>query len=277
MANHSSRKWSERFVDHSWLLPAITVVVLIAIATGLVFIAHQIYDSGDPDGFPSILASGIPGGAGVAVFGAAITGLLTLSTEIRARAERNMKKRLELFRRMREAHVSIALAQQVLRARGEDDLYHAQMQDLMQVAKDLEEIREEVRVSNTLYAEGHRRSIMEGIALIVIFLQEGIAEYTSWCWAENPPRPLDHGAGNWLEQLVEERESPRSWLQPSDEAWEPSGNMPTDYDKGLEKSKRVMREYVYGSKARRASRTHFSSAGSAPRKSGNAPNNLRAP
>jgi hypothetical protein len=127
----------------------------------------------------------------------------------------------------------------------------------MQVTKDLEEIREEVKVSGNLYAQPDRVSITEGIARIITFLQGGIAEYTAWsrerpkvrAWFPAPGQPAhDHRAGRWLSQLVEDRDSPRSRLLPSDEAWEPRGNMPVDYDYGLEKSKLVMRAYVYGSR-----------------------------
>jgi hypothetical protein len=146
----------------------------------LVAVAREVYDSGN-HGFSKVLASGVLSGAGVAVFGAAITGLLTLTTEIRSRAERNATKRLELFRRMRAAHVRVALAQQVLRTQGNVEIYHAQMQGLMHVTKDLEEIREEVRVSGGLYPKDDQLSIIEGIARIIVLLQEGIAEYTIWC------------------------------------------------------------------------------------------------
>src|SRR5688500_18572861 len=114
MANRFRRNWADRFMDHSWLWPLVTVVVLFAIAAALAAVAYQIYDSDNRDSFRSILASGILGGAGVAVFGAAITGLLALAAEVRARAERNRSKRIELFRRMRNAHVRIALVQQIL-------------------------------------------------------------------------------------------------------------------------------------------------------------------
>lgn len=43
------------------------------------------------------------------------------------------------------------------------------MRDLLQVIKDLEEIREEVKVSGKLY-RAHRTRIMHGIAQIIVFL-----------------------------------------------------------------------------------------------------------
>jgi hypothetical protein len=115
-----------------------------------------------------------------------------------------------------------------------------------------------------LYAEDDQQSIVEGIARIIDFLQEGIAEYTSWCregtrshsrWRSARLEPRNPRSDKWLVQLIEERESSRSKLPPSDEMWEPRGNMPCDYDDGLEMSKLVMRAYVYGSEASRADPT----------------------
>jgi hypothetical protein len=194
-------KWADRFANHPWLWPAATAVVLLAIAVVLVPVAGQLYDSGNPNGFPSVVATSLMNGAGAAALGAAIASLLALTTEIRARTERDTRKRLELFRRMRAAHVRVALAQQVLRTQGNFDDYDTQMRALMEVVKDLDEIREEVRASGNLYAGGDRLRMMEGVA----------------------------------------RES--------------RGNMPPDYDCGLEMRKLVMRAYVYGSEAHRADST----------------------
>lgn len=56
----------------------------------------------------------------------------------------------------------------------------------------------------------------------------------------------------WLKKLVEELQedhhSEESKLHPSNKDWEPQGNMPRAYDWGLERSKLVMRAYVYGSR-----------------------------
>ena len=48
---------------------------------------------------------------------------------------------------MRVAHVRVALTQEILRSRTDVVTYHEQMGALLQVVKDMGEIREEVRVS----------------------------------------------------------------------------------------------------------------------------------
>ncbi len=247
MAKHRDRYFSFWLAKRQWVWPTIVVIVLAAAAVGLVAYAHDRYNPGHKDSWQSVSASGVLNGAVVVVLGAAVTALLAIVSELRARTERDRDKRLELFRRMRKAHVSVALTQQILRAQGDGHTYRAQMTDLLQVIKDFEEIREEVKVSGKLY-RADRTLIMHGIAQIIVFLQEGITQYRAWCqtagrWSTAPNK-------GWLKDLIEElaeqNDSENSKLDPSKEKWESQGNMPRDYHFGLEKSKLVMRDYVYG-------------------------------
>jgi uncharacterized membrane protein YcjF (UPF0283 family) len=119
--------------------PTIIVIILAAVAVWLVDVAHDNYDASDQYSWQSVLASGVLNGAVVVVLGAAVTALLALMGELRARTERERDKRLELFRRMRAAHVSVALTQQILRAQPDGSAYRERMQDLYQVIKDLVE------------------------------------------------------------------------------------------------------------------------------------------
>jgi hypothetical protein len=146
---------------------------------------------------------------------------------------------------MRDAHVRVALTQQILRAQRDGGTYRERMRDLLQVVKDFEEVREEVRVSGKLY-RAHRTLIMHGIAEIIVYLQEGIDQYNDW--SKTAVEESKAPAEGWLKELVEKRNSKKSELDPSKEEWEPKGNMPRAYDVGLEKSKFVMRAYVYGSR-----------------------------
>jgi hypothetical protein len=248
MAEHLGRNsFSFWLAKRPWVWPTIIVIVLAAAAVWLVDVAHDNYDASDQNSWQSVLASGVLNGAVVVVLGAAVTALLALMGDLRARTEHERDKRLELFRRMRDAHVSVALTQQILRAQRDGGTYRERMRDLLQVIKDLEEVREEVRVSGKLY-RADRTRIMHGIAEIIVFLQRGVSQYNEWSKtaAEGSKAP-DQG---WLKELVEaleeERNSERSKLDPSEKGWEPQGNMPPGYDSGLEKSKLVMRNYVYG-------------------------------
>jgi hypothetical protein len=245
MAEHLGRNYfSFWLAKRSWVWPTIIIIVLAVVAVWLVDVAHDNYDASDQYSWQSVLASGVLNGAVVVVLGAAVTALLALMGELRARTERERDKRLELFRRMRDAHVRVALTQQILRAQRDGGAYRERMQDLLQVIKDLGEVREEVRVSGKLY-RAHRTLIMHGIAEIIVFLQRGISQYNEWSKTTGDrSKTPDQG---WLKELVEERISERSKLDPSNEDWEPEDNMPPGYDLGLEKSKLVMRSYVYGS------------------------------
>jgi hypothetical protein len=246
---HPGRYVSFWLARWPWVWPALLVVVLAAAAVWLVDYAHDSYSPGEKDSWQSVLASGVLNGAGVVVLGAAVTALLALVGELRARAERQRDKRLDLFNRMRGAHVRVALTQQMLRAQSDGATYRQRMQDLLQVIKDLEEIREEVKVSGKLY-RAHRPRIMHGIAQIIVFLQKGVDEYHTW---SRSAAGVSHAPERgWLAELVDQLDekhySEKSKLSTSDEDWQPQGNMPPAYDLGLERSKLVMRAYVYGSR-----------------------------
>jgi hypothetical protein len=249
MTGHPGRRVSFWLARWPWVWPALLILMLAAAAAWLIDYARDAYDATNPDGWQSVYADGVLNGAIVVVLGAAVTALLALVGEVRARTERQRDKRLDLFRRLRGAHLRVALTQQILWTQRNGDVYRERMRDLLQVIKDLEEIREEVKVSGNLY-RGHRLLIMEGIAKIIAFLQEGIAEYHTWSpTAEDDSKAPDDG---WLTVLVEQLDprhhSEKSKLPTSHEDWEPKGNMPPDYDAGLFMSKLVMRAYVYGSR-----------------------------
>ena len=119
---------------------------------------------------------------------------------------------------------------------------------LLQVVKDMGEIREEVRVSGRLYDDVDRRLIIKGIALIIIYLQEGIDQYVNWSTPADGRRPEARPdyEDAWVVKLVADHDSRLRTRQPEAEDWEPKGQMPAAYDKGLEQSKLIMRAYVYG-------------------------------
>jgi hypothetical protein len=229
----------------SWLWPLVSVMVLLVIAAVLASLARYYYDGREPDTFNSVFASTLLQATVIVIGGAVIAGLLGLIQEMRANRERDIAKRLELFRRMRAAHVRIARAQRLIRAEDSPKTYGRQMRALMAVTRDLEEVREEVKVSAHLYKKTDRSSIMEGIALIIIFLEKLCDEYITWCHRaseHSEDKPQD---GRWVADFIKARKPPRSELKPSNEDWSPPDMMPDDYEKGLSKSKLTMRRYVY--------------------------------
>jgi uncharacterized MnhB-related membrane protein len=258
MADTSSRAWSATF-QRWWLWPASVLFFLLVVVVTLVLVAQSVYDAAHPGRFLNVLATGVLlNGAAVAILGAIVGTMVSIAAEIRSRRESAAEKRLELFRRMRGAHVRVALAQEILRSQRDAVTYHEQMRVLLQVVKDMEEIREEVRVSGRLYDEIDRRAIIKGIALIIIYLQQGVTEYAAWSSSPGgrvPDTRPDHEDA-WVAKLVADHDTCRPERQPEDDAWEPKGHMPSEYDDGLEQSKLMMRNYVYSAsrKARAALR-----------------------
>lgn len=235
-----------------WPLGVLSSLLLAVI---LVLVAQAVYVREDPDGFRSTLAKGVLlNGAVVAILGAVVATMLSKAAERRSRDAGDADKRLRLFRRMRDAHVRVTISQQILRARRDTDAYHEQMLVLQEVIKDMGEIREEVKVSR-LYDRVDRGMIMTGIALLITYLNEGVSEYIDWCnTAPTPetPEARPNEEGSWLDVLVSnhdgDRPAPdRNANDPDSEGWEAPGRMPPEYEDGLERSKVIMRGYVYGS------------------------------
>jgi hypothetical protein len=123
----------------------------------------------------------------------------------------------------------------------------------MTVARDLEEVREEVRVSGRLYKKPDRRSIIWGIALILIFLERLSTEYTDWCNGVSGLKGMPRD-NRWVADLVKVRQSGSPIRDPSDEDWAPADAMPDGYECGITKSKGTMREYAYGTRKRLSAR-----------------------
>jgi len=228
------------------------LVGLLLVAATLVLFAQRVYNRDDPNGFPSSLAKGVLlNGAVVAILGAIVATILSIAAEIRSRHEGAADKRLGLFRRMRDAHVRVALSQQVLRARRDTDTCHKQMLVVQEVVKDMEEIREEVKVSGRLYDDVDRRMIMKGIALLSMYLNEGVREYVEWCTTAETSKTRPNGEESWVVVLAADHDgdppTPEPGAQdPGAEDWESPGRMPPKYEDGLEQSKLIMRHYVYG-------------------------------
>jgi hypothetical protein len=203
-----------------------------------VLVAQRVYDKADPDGFQSSLAKGVLlNGAVVAILGAVVATVLSIAAEIRSRHEAAADTRLGLFHRMRHAHVRVALSQQILRARQDTDTYHKQMLVLQEVVKDIEEIREEVKVSGRLYDDVDRRMIMKGIALLIIYLNKGVSEYVKWCNTTEPPKTPETRPDrkeDWVVVLVADHDGDQPIPDPGNKDdlgnkhWEPRGRMPPE-------------------------------------------------
>jgi hypothetical protein len=234
---------------------------LTLVAVALVLIAYLIYDPDAPDSFDSSLAKGVLlNGAVVAILGAVVATVLSRAAETRSWQEADAGKRLGLFRRMRDAHLQVVLIQQILRARRDPETYDKQMRTLQKAVKDMEEIREEVNVSSRLYDDADRRMIMTGIDLLGIYLSRGVSEHLEWWKTVEPPNTPEKrpdGDHSWVVGLVAEHDQPvlrgdnaetdgdPPTPEPGDDDYAPPGGMPPEYEDGLERSKLIMRLYIY--------------------------------
>lgn len=245
-----------------WWWPFGVLTGLTLVAAALVLAAYHYYDEDAPDSFESSLANDVLlNGAVVTILGAVIATVLTRAADIRSWQEADADKRLGLFRRMRDAHLRVVLMQQILRTRRDADTYHQQMQAMQEAIKDMEEIREEVSISSRLYDGVDRRMIMKGIDLLGIYLRLGVSEHLEWCNTVEPPNTPEKrpdGKESWVVALVAEHDhaalggdkpgtdgNPRIPAEPGDNDYAPPGGMPAEYEAGLERSKLVMRLYVY--------------------------------
>ena len=197
----------------------------------------------------------------VAILGAVVATVLSGAAEIRSWQEADAEKRLGLFRRMRDAHLRVVRIQQILRARRDPDTYDKQMRTLQKAVRDMEEIREEVNVSSRLYDDADRRMIMKGIDLLGIYLSRGVSEHLEWWKTVEPPNTPNKrpdGEESWVVGLVAEhdeavlgRDSAATGgdqpipAGPGADDYVPPGGMPSEYEDGLERSKLIMRLYVY--------------------------------
>jgi membrane protein implicated in regulation of membrane protease activity len=240
-------------VTRRWLWSIVALLCLLLLDAILVLVASGFYDSGDKEGFASVFATGVLlNGAAVAILGVILTVALSIVSDIRTQREAEAHKRAELFARIRDAHLRVVLAQQILRAAAQDDdkTYEEQMRILLEVDKDMGEIRQEITVSGDLYEDIDRRLIMKGIDLILIYIQKGVAEYVAWSHGRGRrPTTGPEGKGpSWVAELVADHKGPRRDppREPGDEEWAPEGRMPAEYEDGLDQSKGIMRAYVYG-------------------------------
>ena len=251
MTETPARAWPEA-VKRWWLGSTVALLVLVAVATGFVVAADVVYDVEEPDSFSNLVATDVLlNGVAVVALGAVLALAVSFATAVRDRKEAEAQRRLELFLRIRDAHVRAAQTRQVLRARHDTDTYNQEMRGLLCVVQDLGEIREEVRVSGKLYDDIDREWIRRGIAIMIDYLQQGLAEYSAWCASPTDGRPgRPEGQGLWVADLTDDYDACHPQFEAEDPDWEPSGRTPFRYDDGLEQSKLIMRAYVYGASAK---------------------------
>jgi hypothetical protein len=141
-------------------------------------------------------------------------------------------KRMDFLRRMRESHVRIANAQQLIYADPSPGTYRQQMRVLMLVTSKLEDIEQDIAATTDLFCKkrGDQAEIQEGIKYIVRYLNEGYDQYAKW--QRNGGTTAEYKTlrkTEWLGKLIKCERC-----------------MPKEYLCALTKSKGKIRSYVYG-------------------------------
>jgi hypothetical protein len=117
-------------------------------------------------------------------------------------------KRMDFLRRMRESHVRIANAQQLIYADRSPGTYRQQMRVLMLITPKLEDIERDIAATTDLFCIKPRdkAEIQEGIRAIVAYLNEGYDEYAEWQRNGGTTanyNTLRAGRVKWLGELIE--------------------------------------------------------------------------
>lgn len=134
--------------------------------------------------------------------------------------------RRDLLVRLRNVHVGVERVQLVLAAAQSAETYIEQMHSLMLVVPELEDIAEDVKQSRGIFPGRVRVGIVCGIDQMVSYLRRMYDEYIAWAKSGQDP--------NWPA------------LKSISELVCSVPNFPAQYACGLNKSKGVVRKYVYG-------------------------------
>jgi steroid delta-isomerase-like uncharacterized protein len=217
-------RWHQRLRRYRLAIAAIAIFAVLVVVAEL-FYAHT--KGAKPfDSYANLLlqlASFIFGGL-----------ILTPLIEHINKQRDKRSKRMDFLHRMRESHVRIANAQRLIYADSSPETYREQMRLLMLVTPKLEDIERDIDATTDLFCKkrGDKAEIQEGICEIVAYLDEGYDQYAEW--QRNGGTTVDY-------KTLRERKI--KWLG---ELIECKRYMPKRYTRALDKSKGMIRSYVYG-------------------------------
>jgi hypothetical protein len=223
---------------HAFLKPYIVVLLGVVIAVTLGFVAELSFNGSGLESFRRKFAELLLQLALIVVIGALVNFLFDVYSARRALRKQEDDRRVELLRRVRAAHVTIAYAQRLIAAHDSGLTYTKQLRDLMVVTFELEDIAEDVRAAGNLF-EPDDAMIISGIGGIVQFLNVGAKEYDR-ChgYVYN-----DAKSGRGLSVTINKHEM--SWIKDFVESRRSPLGFPRLYWDSLTMSKGKMREHVY--------------------------------
>jgi hypothetical protein len=223
---------------HALLNPYVIILLGVVIAVALGFVAGLSFNGSGPESFRRKFAESLLQLALIVVIGALINFLFDVYSARRTLREQENDRRVELLRRVRAAHVTIAYAQRLIAAHDSGLTYTKQLRHPMAVTFELEDIAEDVRAAGNLF-KPYDATIISGIEGIVKFLDHGAEEYAQ----HHGDVDNDAESGKDLTATIREREM--SWIKNFVESRKSPPGFPRLYWDSLTMSKGEMRKRVY--------------------------------
>jgi hypothetical protein len=221
-----------------FLNPLVVMSVGVAIAAGLAVVAAQLFAHSNRDSFSRKFAEFVLQLALIVIIGALINFFFKVYSDRRALLDQDNTNRLELLRRMRAVHVTVAYAQRLIVADNSGRTYSEQLRRFMILTYELEDIAEDIEVaSKRKLFEPFDDVIIKGIKGIINFLNQLTGEYVR-CRSDVE---ADAELNKDFAATIEERGM--CYLK---EFIKVCPEFPTLYKISVDMSKGKMREKIYG-------------------------------
>ncbi len=159
-------------------------------------------------------------------------------SELQARLSERESKRIDFLTRMREVHVTVAIARERLLAHGSPKTYSEELQTLMKIRFKLEDLVAEMEASRDIFSDS--KGIVDSAKQIVSYLKEAGEEYIAKHDHVDPGGKQDKA--NFKAFLSNHNPEWVSDLLKADERYK-------KYEAALDGSKGKMRTELYGTEA----------------------------
>ena len=186
-----------------WL--AIVAIVLIVLLVRGAWLLYHL-SNGDR-AFGRSAADGLLQVAFLVLAGTVLDWLIKRINRARDKEHEERDKRMDLMRRMREAHVRIANAQRLIYACPSSEAYREQMRVFMLVIPELEDIERDVAATIDLFCKEpkDKEDIQKGVCEIVKYLNAGYYEYAAWSRKEVKKAWSSEADMEWIAKLGDSR------------------------------------------------------------------------
>jgi len=174
----------------------------------------------------------------VVIIGALLKAILDWGTTQRARDLEKVETRLEFMRRVRSVHVRVENSRDLMNAHGTPKTYAEQSRKLMELRPEIEEIAEDLKASEALFAR--QQEIIAGLEGISSYLQEGAEEYIRSHEAVSRGFVPERARQSFLDTVEQER---MGWVK---DFMSGGAGYRDKYLANLGRAKGTMRAEVYG-------------------------------